>query len=141
MFVVMGLPGVGKTTFARRLRRGMGTPAPLLRTDVIRKNYFEEPTYSANETDAVYSALAGKAAHAEEPVIVEGTFSDAYHRDLVASAKRDVIFFLLTCTEDLAKERIRDRVAGVSDATPEVYDEVREDFDRVEREHYLVDTT
>ena len=53
--VVCGPPGVGKTTVAERVQQRTG--GRLFRTDAVRKSIFPEPTYSPEETDAVYRAL------------------------------------------------------------------------------------
>ncbi|MFB6177910.1 MAG: AAA family ATPase, partial [Halobaculum sp.] len=52
LVVVCGPPGVGKTTVASEAADQVdGT---VLRTDVVRKDLFPEPTYDEAETEAVY---------------------------------------------------------------------------------------
>jgi predicted kinase len=55
LFVVCGLQGTGKTAVSRLI--SWKTGAVLLRTDVIRRELFEKPTYSEEEKNRVYEEM------------------------------------------------------------------------------------
>ncbi|MFC6734896.1 AAA family ATPase, partial [Halolamina salina] len=75
LVLVCGLPGTGKSTVAERIAELL--PARMLRTDVVRKELFPEPTYEAEESAAVYDELFDRARDrldAGEHVVLDATF-------------------------------------------------------------------
>ena len=55
LVALCGLPGVGKSTVAGYVTEQLD--AVRLRTDVVRKELFDEPQYTAEETESVYREL------------------------------------------------------------------------------------
>ena len=55
MAVLSGLPGSGKTTFARNLAARV--PLAILESDALRKALFTQPSYSANESRRLFGAI------------------------------------------------------------------------------------
>jgi len=99
LLVVCGLSGTGKSTIAEQLAR-TGS-ARVLSTDRIRKELhgaapterraaaFQAGIYSPGATRRTYATLADRAEgllRAGHPVIADGTFSQAWQRDLMLAA-------------------------------------------------------
>lgn len=146
LVVVCGPPGVGKSTAAAAA--GEQLDAALLRTDVVRKELFEEPDYDARETERTYAALlsrAGDRLAAGDSVVLDGTFRRRGQRDRAAETAADegARFRLLrvTCEPAVVRERVRAREGDPSDADIDVYESVRAAFQPVDREHATVDNS
>ncbi|WP_336036240.1 AAA family ATPase [Halobacterium yunchengense] len=144
--VVCGLPGAGKTTVAEHAADRLD--AVLLRTDVVRKDLFEDPEYTDAEMRAVYEELLERAAaavRAGDAAVLDGTFQ---HRDLRDDAQAvgddlgvPVTFVKVDCETDVVRERIRERTGDASDADFRIHLQYRESFDDVDREHAVVDNS
>lgn len=144
--VLCGLPGVGKSTVGELIAERTG--GRLLRTDVVRKDIVDDPTYTDEETETVYATLFERAAETAaggRSVVLDGTFRDRPLRDRAAAAAESAgvpaVFVRVTCEESTAVERIRARTDDASDAQVEDYDHFREIFDPLEREHATVDNS
>lgn len=142
---VCGVPGVGKTTAAEWVVEHVG--AELLRTDLIRKELFPEPSYTAEERRRTYAELFERAFElvaAGETAVLDATF--ARRRDRTRLAERasdrgvDVAFVEVDCAEPVVQERIATR-EGASDADFEVYLYYRYRFEPLRREHLAVDNS
>lgn len=143
--VVCGLPGVGKTTVARRVAAHVD--GEVLRTDVIRKELFGDPEYTDAETEAVYAELIDRArerAADGDAVVLDATFADARFRaDAREAGERAAGSFDLVeveCDEAVVERRI-ERRDGISDADFDVYLHFRDAFDRIEADHVTVDNS
>lgn len=144
LIVVCGLPGVGKTTVGRHLAAALD--ADLVRTDVVRKELFDDPDYTTAEERAVYQGLFDRAETrlaAGEDIILDGTFHDRSYRTRARSvaATLDASFRLVyvTCREEVVRERIAAREGDESDATFAIHRQYRDQFDAVEHDHVKVD--
>jgi hypothetical protein len=144
--VVCGPPGVGKSSAAATAAEHLD--AALLRTDVVRKELFEEPGYGARETERTYAELLDRARDrlaAGEGAVLDGTFRRRGQRDRAAetAAQESARFRLLrvTCEPAVVRERIRARGDDPSDADVDVYESVRAAFEPVDREHATVDNS
>lgn len=140
--VVCGLPGVGKTTTARE--RAAETGATVIRSDVVRKQLFPEPTYSSRETEQVYEALLDRARSAlPEPVVLDATFRRRRHREkaiaLAEAAGVDHHLVKVECDEAIVKRRLRNRTDDASDADVSVY--LAAEFEPLARDAEVVDNT
>ena len=143
--VVCGLPGVGKTTVAKRVAAHVD--GDILRTDVIRKELFDDPEYSEAETEAVYAELIRRASErvaAGSSVVLDATFADARFREAVREVGDRVAdeFDLIEveCDEAVVERRI-ERREGISDADFEIHLRFKELFDRIESDHLVVDNS
>lgn len=141
-----GLPGVGKSTAAQYTTAELGTLR--LRTDEIRKELFDEPTYSAAEDDATYEELlhrAQQALDAGNDVVLDATFGCKRHRDRAIDVATEVgvdfTFVRIICDQPVAEQRIAERTAGPSDADVEIYRTLREMYDPFERDHIEIDNS
>lgn len=143
LLTVCGVPGVGKSTVAAYLTDALD--ARRLRTDAIRKELFDEPTYADEESRTVYGTAFERARETltrGRSVVLDGSFADEHHRTLAAEVARDcdVPFRLLNvrCPEREVVRRIEQR-DDISDADVDVYYQMREEFDPLTREHIRVD--
>jgi len=119
----------------------------ILRTDVIRKELFDEPTYSDAETETVYAELIERARErvaAGRAVVLDATFADARFRaDVREVGERVAGAFDLVeveCDEAVVERRI-ERRDGISDADFEVHLHFKDVFDRIETDHVVVDNS
>ncbi len=145
LVVVCGLPGVGKTTVSRRIADRLA--CEILRTDVVRKELFEAPVYTDEETTAVYDELFERARsriESGDPVVLDATFRKRSFRTaaLGVAESMDVPFRLVevVCEEPVVEERI-ERRDGVSDADFEIHLRFKRLFEPIEIEHLTVDNS
>ncbi|AZQ14932.1 AAA family ATPase [Halorubrum sp. PV6] len=143
LVVVCGLPGVGKSTVAERVAERVD--GERLRTDVVRKELFEEPSYTDAETAAVYAALLDRARErvaSGASVVLDATFADAQFRaDAREVGESDAGSFTLVeviCEESVVKRRI-ERRDGISDADFEVHLQFKREFDEIDADHVVID--
>jgi predicted kinase len=146
LIVVCGLPGVGKTTVAETFVDR--TDGRLLRTDVVRKELYDDPAYTDEETRRVYDEIltrAGTLLRDGETVVVDGTFQNEDFRIVAVEAARDadadVRFVKVECAESVVRERIRRRNGDHSDADFDVHQMFRETYDPLSVDHVTVDNS
>lgn len=145
LIVVCGLPGVGKTTVARRIAER--ADATILRTDAVRKELFSDPDYTDEENAAVYAELLSRAADVlreDGTIVLDATFAESSNREdaRAVAEELDVPFELVKveCASDVVEERIQQR-DGLSDADFEIHCLFREEFDPIEIDHETVDNS
>ena len=145
LVVGCGLPGVGKTTVAERIAAHVD--GRIRRTDVIRKELFDDPEYTDAETEAVYAELLSRAradVADGDAVVLDATFANDRFRSRAreVATETDAGFDLVevACDEDVVERRI-ERRDGISDADFEIYLHFRELFDDVSSEHVVVDNS
>jgi predicted kinase len=145
LVAVCGLPGVGKSTVARRVADRLEAEA--LRTDVVRKERFDDPEYTDAETAAVYDELLARAADrlaAGDRVVLDATFKSRERRlearDLAEDLDCGFRLVHVDCEASVVERRIAAR-DGVSDADFEVHLALRERFEPVEMDHLAVDNS
>ena len=145
LVVVCGLPGTGKTTVAREIADRLD--ARLLRTDVVRKDLFDDPEYTNAETESVYAELLDRAtaALADESVVLDATFRTESFRTGAHEAAQsvDATFRLVSveCTDEVVRERIHARSGDASDADVAVYEQFRETYEPVRDADLVVDNS
>lgn len=162
LIMIMGLPGVGKTYLAQHLAKEL--PAYHLCTDIIRKEITNTPievhrfegygkgiytfevskkTYEEMYKRTINYLLQGKTC------IVDATFSLQKSRDEVKAIAQKVKVPLITinavCPEPvvIARMKKRENEFSLSDATPEIYYKIKENFNKIRsRKNYLeIDTS
>jgi len=145
LVVVCGLPGVGKTTVAERIADHVD--GEILRTDVIRKELFDEPAYTDAETEAVYAELVERARDrvaGGTAVVLDATFADARFRadarETAAAAAAQFDLVEVACDEAVVERRI-ERRDGISDADFDIHLHFKELFDEVATDHVVVDNS
>jgi hypothetical protein len=145
LVVVCGLPGVGKSTVARAVADRLD--AAMLRTDVVRKELFENPEYTSEESEAVYTELLeraeGRLAEGAS-VVLDATFKTrARRREARGVAESTAAAFRLLyvdCDTDVVERRISAR-DDVSDADFEVHLQFQDRFEPLEMDHERIDNS
>ena len=145
LVVVCGLPGVGKTTVAERIADHVD--GRIRRTDVIRKELFDDPEYTDAETEAVYTELLDRARDdidAGDAVVLDATFADSRFRtaarETAAEAAAGFDLVEVACDEGVVERRI-ERRDGISDADFEIHLRFKQLFDEVATDHVVVDNS
>lgn len=147
LVVVFGLPGTGKSEISQRIATGIG--AARLNTDIVRKELYPKPVYSAIESETMYREVTNRARcilAAAQSVIVDGTFNHEAHRETIRAlaAEQEAIFKAvhIVCSDNrVLKKRLDMRVGtgNPSDADWKVYQVVKENFAPIVGEHLQVD--
>jgi aminoglycoside phosphotransferase family enzyme/predicted kinase len=133
--LVGGAPGTGKTTLAHSLADRVG--AEVISTDDVRRELQRNGTidgeagildtglYRPDQVAAVYDEVIRRARVSltgGRSVILDGTWRDPHQRGLaheLATHTASTLFEIVCWTSlDAAIERVRNRAAGASDATP-----------------------
>ena len=141
LILVGGLPGSGKSTVAAGAADALG--GVLLSSDVTRRTAadvedsdgappagrFEQGIYDHEHTERTYAELLRRAERslgAGETVVVDASFIDERHRAAAARAAERthtrLTAFRCSAPASVRHERIRRRLPGPSDATPQVAD-------------------
>ena len=145
LVIVCGLPGTGKTTFAKKL-------APLinsvvLSTDKIRKELITKPTYQKEERRLIYDVMMLLAKYLHDSgtnCILDVTFN---REESILEVKKklripDNEFFVIECIcpENIIFSRIKTRKNDYSDASIDVYQKMKKIYEPA-KESIRIDTT
>ena len=152
-FLVMlsGLPGTGKSYFARELVKQV--PFLVLESDRLRKALVREPRYTRGEHSRVFAAChllleeflgQGRRVLFDAANLTERSRLPVYQIAVRASAPLLVISF--TAPERTVRRRLADRAAGqdpgnYSDADWLIHTRLRQGAQPIQREHIAVDTS
>jgi predicted kinase len=143
--VVFGLPGSGKSTLARRLARRVG--AEWISSDAIRTDRGLRGDYRKDSIAAVYEEMlkvARSGLSNGRHVVVDGSFSSRSFREAVRELASDTGARLkvirMVADEETTLARVgRKRVH--SEAGPEAYRLLKENFDPVQGDHLMLDSS
>ena len=129
LIVVLGLPGTGKTTFARALADHLG--ALHLNTDMLRAQMGLRGRYDEATKARIYEALLqqGRAGLvAGRRVVLDGTFYKEAFRDRLAELAREagagVKWLEITASPETVRQRVS-RHRPYSEADFAVYQKIR----------------
>lgn len=148
LVILCGLPGTGKSHFARELIRR--APFVWLNSDRTRKILVDTPSYSRREHRRVFSAMhvltRGYLRDGFSVVFDATNLNENVRRPLYASAHEvgvEPLIIRFTAPSELVRRRLRDRAEGVgeasqSDATWDVYSRMAVADQPVPRPHLLV---
>ena len=146
LLVVIGLPGVGKTTVAREFADRLD--GRLIRTDTVRTDCVPDPDYTPAERRRVYDEVLARARDALDrgrDVVLDGTFRERTDRDgaveVAASTGATLGVVAVECEESVVESRIAAREDDASDADVEVYRQFRERYDPIRLPHATVDNS
>lgn len=149
--MVSGLPGTGKSYFCKKLAERL--PFLILESDALRKTLFSSPTYSPEESSRLFQAiqyLIEKLLKSGIPLILDATnLSELYRERLYNIADRLNAKLILVRVEaplNVVQERLEARLAGKkpedkSDADWTVYQKMKSNVQRINRQHYAMDTS
>jgi predicted kinase len=149
LFLLVGLPGAGKTTFAEALSRGTG--AIVLESDRFRRLLFGEPVFSMRESEALFRALvsaAGSLLEGGAAVIVDATNLSESDRqpfyDLADDLELPLFIVGLDAPPAVIEQRLEERMSladGYSYADLAVYHRMRGRVEPISRKHWRVDSS
>jgi len=146
LVIVCGLPGVGKTTFAKKLAPLIN--AIVLSTDKIRKEIITSPTYEKEERKLIYDVMILLAKYLHDSgtnCILDSTFNKENSRTEVKKKRgiQDKKFFVIECLcpENIVIPRIKDRRNDYSDADIGVYQKMKKFYEPVKGKHITIDTS
>lgn len=123
---ITGPPGCGKTTIARGVvseLRSQGVSVKHLELDQVRRVLTPSPTYSDEEREVVYRALALMAKLLTEtgvPALIDATAHKRAWRELARSLIPIFAEVQLLCPLEVCRER--ERARSGSAAPPGIYD-------------------
>ena len=143
--VICGLQGTGKTTVARLIAEQQ--EAVLLRTDVVRKELFDEPKYTIGEMQQVYEEMFARACQEvlDKNVVLDATFSKQVNRQRARDIARDVgaTFQIIEVTSEseVINERLEARNQDASEADWNVYQNTIDDFEPIQEPGITIDNS
>lgn len=137
--LVSGLPGSGKTYFAKRLAPAIG--AAYFGSDIMRKSVTPDRTYTPSEKVTVYNALLERMVHslrASQTVVIDATF---YKKDLreefikaAQSANSKVYWIEVRANKSVIRERLgKPREDSTADFG--VYLKLRDQYEPIKEAH------
>jgi predicted kinase len=151
LVVLNGLPGTGKSYFARRLADRV--PLAVLGSDALRKVLVRSPSYTPDESTRLFRALhkvIDLLLHRGIPVLVDATNTRETHREqLYEIARRHgarAMAVLVDAPEATVRRRLELRMAesprrGNSGADWQVYRSLLTAWEPIGRDHLVVDTS
>jgi predicted kinase len=136
LLLTTGLPGTGKTTFARALAERIG--AAHLNTDILRAEMGLQGQYDQAAKSKVYQALEQRTAQLlaqGRTVVVDGTFylrklRQAYQA-LAEERGCPIHWFVLEAPEEAVKQRVSQK-REYSEADFEVYQKIKAQWEPFE---------
>ena len=142
LIIVMGLPGSGKTYFAKAFSKRIG--GVHINSDMIRKNRHQHPGYSKRDKAAIYQVMFNQVSQALKRgkiVVVDATFSLQKYRgpyfDFVQKNQIPVRPIVVEADEYTIAQRVQKKRPD-SDADFAVYKKIKSQFEPLIREHLVL---
>ena len=149
LIAVSGLPGSGKTYFCNRLAERLAFV--ILESDALRKTLFSSPSYSSQESAALFQAvhllIEGLLKKGISLILDATNLSERYREYLYNIADRLQVKLVLVRVEappEVVYSRLKARSGnpeGKSDADWAVYRKMAPAVEQIRRNHYAVDTS
>jgi len=146
---VSGLPGTGKSYFCSRLVERL--PFVILESDALRKALFSLPSYSSQESSALFRAvhllIEGLLKKGGSLILDATNLSERYREHLYSITDRLNVKLVLVRVEAPPRvvcERLKARLensGNKSDADWAVYQKMEPSVQKIRRNHYAVDTS
>jgi len=144
IITIFGLPGTGKSTFAKQLSDYLD--APHLSTDAIRNREGMLGRYDASSRFSIYQMMLDEAEELlafSRTVILDATFSQRHLRQAVAQLatrlNRPLRLIELRAPEPLIRQRMLAQ-RGFSEADFQVYLRLKQSYEALEAPHLVLDT-
>jgi predicted kinase len=147
--VVSGLPGTGKSHFCGKLKEKLSFLT--LRSDALRKTLFPLPSYTHQESSRLFQAvhlLIARLLRKGIPLVLDATnLSERYRERLYSIAEHVDARLILVRVEappEVVHERLKNRLEDLeakSDADWAVYQKMKPSVQKIQRNHYVVDTS
>ena len=149
--IVSGLPGTGKSFFCRRLAEK--TPSLIVESDAMRKVLFQTPSYSIEESARLFMALHSlikELLHKGIPIIFDATNLIEHHREplyrIGDKIGAKLILVRVEAPSEVVYQRLQKRENGggtgdKSDADWKVYERMKPVAGKIQRNHFVVDTS
>ena len=142
LIIVMGLPGSGKTYFAKAFASKFG--ALHTNSDTIRKELYHKPNYHPEDKAIVYRALfdfVTKGLKEGKDVVIDATFSRQTYRqpyfDFADQHHIPCFVILMEADEAIIKERVQKKRPD-SDADFAIYLKIKAEYEKLDKEHLLL---
>lgn len=138
IILVFGLPGTGKTYFSKHFADELG--AVHLNTDIVREKLGFRGQYDEKTKQQVYNELFKQAQlelKNDTDIIIDGTFHLHRRRKqverLAAETNNRIYYIEIKADERTINKRLK-KNRSHSDAKPDVYEELKNDFEPVEKD-------
>lgn len=142
LIIVVGLPGTGKTTFARALASEIESKH--LNSDIVRNSLGKRGQYDVTSKAAVYNEMLNRTEEAlsrRQSIIVDATFYKEILREpyVKLAEKYDLHakWIELRASDETVKERVGKK-RTFSEADFEVYRKIKEDFEPLDMGHLIL---
>jgi len=151
LVIVSGLPGTGKSYFCSKLAERL--PFVILESDALRKALFSSPSYNQQESSRLFRALhllIKELLKRGIPTILDATNLSESHREYLYSIAEHLdaklIMVRVEAPSEVVYERLKARQEGInpmgkSDADWKVYQKMKTTVQKINRRHYVVDTS
>jgi predicted kinase len=130
LILLSGLPGAGKTTFAKALAERL--PFVHIESDAIRRGMAEKPTYSPQESGAVFAKVEARAraalSHGERALIDATNLTNRDRRRFLRLAKEldtKLVTVRLTAPDEVLRARLAQPREGFSQADMSILERMR----------------
>jgi len=139
IIIVFGLPGTGKSFFARHFAEETG--ADYLNTDIVRDELNKQGQYDEKTNRLIYEQLLREISPGTlsgRDVIVDGTFQKKSYRELFSRRSAwlnlDIIFIEMRASDETVKKRM-EKERKYSEADYKVYQKIKNRFEPMAEEH------
>ncbi len=147
LIIVSGYIASGKTTVAKYIAEKIN--AVLLRTDVLRREIYPNPTYSDEEVNDIYRRVFQRAKVSLEQgknVVLDATFSKQKMRNRAKNIAEDagtefLLVEVISSGDKLAKKRIEERVNDAANTSYEEYLKSKPAFEAITENHSVIDNS
>ena len=140
--MVVGLPGTGKTTFARALSTAID--AKHLNSDIVRHDAGKRGHYDTASKAAIYNEMLNRTEDYlknHQEVVIDATFyKNIFRKPYQLLAKKydvDIKWIEIKADEDIIKQRVSKK-REFSEADYEVYRRIKEDYEPLEMAHLIL---